>query len=73
MNMPSERPVRSPEVPQSPEAVPDEGQPLSEDQTLPTEPEPTGIEDEVEEASEDSFPASDPPSFTRSSTTRNPG
>lgn len=29
-------------------------------------------EDEVEEASEDSFPASDPPSYTDSSSTREP-
>ena len=72
MNMPSERPVRSPEIPQSPEAAPAD-EPRPEDQGLPTNPEPTENEADVEEASEDSFPASDPPSFTRSSTTRNPG
>jgi len=38
------------------------------DQSLPIDPEHRETEDEVEEASDDSFPASDPPSFTRSST-----
>ena len=39
-----------------------------DDQSLPIDPEHRETEDEVEEASDDSFPASDPPSFTRSST-----
>jgi hypothetical protein len=39
-----------------------------DDQTLPIDPEHRETEDEVEEASDDSFPASDPPSFTRSTT-----
>lgn len=37
-----------------------------DDQALPIDPEHRETEDEVEEASDDSFPASDPPSFTRS-------
>ena len=68
MDIPNERPVRSPEIPMSPEAVPDEDQPLSQDQTLPIDPDASESEDEVEEASDESFPASDPPSFTRSTT-----
>jgi hypothetical protein len=45
------------------------------DSTLPEfeQPTPTREEgDEVEDASADSFPASDPPSWTDSSATRNP-
>ena len=68
MDIPAERPVRSPEIPQSPEADPDEGQPLANDQTLPINPDATESEDAVEEASDESFPASDPPRFTRSTT-----
>ena len=41
-----------------------------DDQALPLDPEHRETEDEVEEASDDSFPASDPPSFTRSSTSK---
>jgi hypothetical protein len=37
-----------------------------DDQSLPIDPDETESEDEVEEASDESFPASDPPSFTRS-------
>ena len=40
----------------------------TDDQALPIDPEHGEHEDEVEEASDDSFPASDPPSFTRSTT-----
>jgi hypothetical protein len=41
-----------------------------DEQPLPINPEaePRTAEDEVEEASEDSFPASDPPSFTGTTT-----
>jgi hypothetical protein len=42
----------------------------AQEQPLPLEHAGEGktAEDEVEESSEDSFPASDPPSFTRSTT-----
>jgi hypothetical protein len=43
------------------------------DSTMPDLEQPTPAEgDEVEDASADSFPASDPPSWTDSSATRNP-
>jgi hypothetical protein len=43
------------------------------DSTMPEFEQPTPEEgDEVEDASADSFPASDPPSWTDSSATRNP-
>ena len=39
------------------------------DQSLPLDPEEAPkSDDQVEDSSEDSFPASDPPSFTRSTT-----
>ena len=41
----------------------------TDDQPLPIDPERTESEDEVDEASDESFPASDPPSHTRSSST----
>ena len=42
-------------------------QTTEEEQPLPIDPEAQDKpSDDVEEASEDSFPASDPPSFTRS-------
>jgi hypothetical protein len=43
----------------------------TDDQPLPIDPEQRETEDEVDEAADESFPASDPPSYTRSSTTRN--
>ena len=41
-----------------------------DEQPLPIDPEQNESEDEVDEASEESFPASDPPSYSRSTTTR---
>jgi hypothetical protein len=54
----------------NPEDQPAVGAQEFEEQALPLEPEadPRTAEDEVEEASEDSFPASDPPSFTGTTT-----
>jgi hypothetical protein len=49
---------------EQPTPLPDQ----QDDQSLPIDPEHRETEDEVEEASDDSFPASDPPSFTRSTT-----
>jgi hypothetical protein len=42
----------------------------TDDQPLPLDPEQTESEDEVDEASDESFPASDPPSHSRSTTTK---
>jgi hypothetical protein len=42
----------------------------TDDQPLPLDPEQIESEDEVDEASDESFPASDPPSYSRSSTTK---
>ncbi|MEP7360337.1 MAG: hypothetical protein ABI744_02035 [Chloroflexota bacterium] len=42
----------------------------TDEQPLPIDPEATERGDEVEEASDESFPASDPPSYTRSTTTK---
>ena len=38
----------------------------------PADPAPPEYEDEIDQAAADSFPASDPPSFTGSSSTRDP-
>jgi hypothetical protein len=69
MDIDNERPVRSPEIPQSPEATPDNAH-YSDEQALPIDPDASESADEVEEASDESFPASDPPSYTRSTTTK---
>jgi hypothetical protein len=45
-------------------------QPNADDQQLPIDPEEIETEDEVDEASDDSFPASDPPSYSRSTTAK---
>jgi hypothetical protein len=42
----------------------------TDDQPLPIDPEQNESEDEVDEASDESFPASDPPSYSRSTTTK---
>jgi hypothetical protein len=68
MDINVKRPVRAPEIPISPLPMTEE-QDRAEDQNLPIDPEAIQREDEVEEASDDSFPASDPPSYTRSTTT----
>ena len=67
MDIDNERPARSPEIPQSPNAIP-ENMESPDAPALPIDPEQNESEDAVEEASDGSFPASDPPSFTRSTT-----
>jgi hypothetical protein len=67
MEIDNERPVHSPEIPQSPEAIPDNME-SPDNPALPIDPEANESEDEVEEASDDSFPASDPPSYTGATT-----
>lgn len=69
MDIDNLRPVRSGEIPQSPEAVPDNAH-RPDDAALPIDPEKIEKEDEVDEASDDSFPASDPPSHSRSAATK---
>jgi hypothetical protein len=44
--------------------------PEADDQPLPIDPEQIESEDEIDEASDQSFPASDPPSHSRSATTK---
>ena len=58
------------------EPVTDEAPPLPADPTVPFSPEApdrTPTEEAIDDASADSFPASDPPSWTDSTATRNPG
>jgi hypothetical protein len=69
MDIDNQRPARSPEIPQSPEAIPDNSH-YADEQALPIDPEEAESQDEVDEASDESFPASDPPSHTRSTTTK---
>ena len=56
----SDHPDRAPQPVQPTDPKP------ADEQPLPIDPELTESADEVEEASDESFPASDPPSFTRS-------
>ena len=67
MNTSNQHPIHS-ETPQSPQPTNQDGP--QDDQPLPLNPDVTESEDEVEEASDESFPASDPPSYTRSTTTK---
>jgi hypothetical protein len=53
-----------------PEPTKQPDNPDTDEQTLPIDPEQTESQDEVDEASDESFPASDPPSYSRSSTTK---
>jgi hypothetical protein len=69
MDIDNQRPARSPEIPQSPDAIPDNAH-ESDQPALPIDPDAAERDDVVEEASDDSFPASDPPSYTNSTTTK---
>lgn len=66
MDIENQRPARSPEIPQSPEAIPPDDQ-----ESLPIDPDALETADQVEEASDESFPASDPPSHSGSTATKN--
>jgi hypothetical protein len=67
MDIDNERPARSPEIPQSPNAIP-ENMESPDEAALPIDPEQTESEDKVDQASDESFPASDPPSHTGATT-----
>ncbi len=54
----------------SPEPTSPSDNSQTDEQRLPIDPEQTESEDDVDEASDESFPASDPPSYSRSSTTK---
>lgn len=58
---------------QSEVAADHDGPDLDETDGQRSETEPADYEDPIDEAAADSFPASDPPSFTDSTATRNPG
>ena len=66
MDIENQRPARSPEIPQSPEAIP----PDDQESLPPIDPDAIETADQVEEASDESFPASDPPSYTGATTNK---
>jgi len=68
MNPTNQHPAH-PETPQPPEPT-NRQMPRNDEQSLPIDPELNEREDEVDEASDESFPASDPPSHSRSATTK---
>ena len=68
MNPTNQRPPH-PETPQPPEPT-SHPTPPTDEPPLPIDPEATNRKDPVEEASDESFPASDPPSYTRTTTTK---